>query len=235
MTVSLVAVVIAKASNESQPLQINTNDYSEIDVPQVILSSATIDDTFTPIQSSTTDSDSDAYPTTVLPIKTIENATTVSDIITFNSTKATLPKLYKKADPRKRKIERKSVIISPDLTDWKCPNISSSRNLECGCDMPHTLRCSGDVHSLQVIYENELEELLFKSCCFFNIENRRRTKAIPVYCISARLYPEERDLLKRHKNIRKCFTAWSRHFIGRNKTSSPVSLPGFENATASIR
>lgn len=66
-------------------------------------------------------------------------------------TVAMFGKLYKKADSRKRKIERKSIVISQsDLTEWKCPNISSDRNLECGCDMPHTLRCNGDIHSLGV-------------------------------------------------------------------------------------
>lgn len=152
MTVYLVAAVIAKPSNGSQQLLLNTTD-SEADVPQVILSSATIDDTVTPIQSSTTDSDTDVYLTTTYFINTTENVTAIPDDTISNTTsiKGKLTKLYKKADPRKRKIERKSIIISPDLTDWKCPNISSSRNLECGCDMPHTLRCSGDVHSLQVI------------------------------------------------------------------------------------
>lgn len=147
MTVYLVAAGIAKTSNGSEPLQVNTTD-SEAKVPQVILSSATIDEA--PIRSSSTDSDSDVYLTT--PIF-IESVTTIPEVATSNTTitKTTFPKLYKKADPRKRKIERKSIIIRPDLTDWKCPNISSSRNLECGCDMPHTLRCSGDVHSLQVI------------------------------------------------------------------------------------
>lgn len=54
-------------------------------------------------------------------------------------------KLYNKANSRKRKLE-----LDPDLTDWKCPNISeNSRFLECGCDMPHTLRCSGDIHGLE--------------------------------------------------------------------------------------
>lgn len=54
-------------------------------------------------------------------------------------------KLYNKVNSRKRKLE-----LDPDLTDWKCPNISeNSRFLECGCDMPHTLRCSGDIHGLE--------------------------------------------------------------------------------------
>lgn len=53
-----------------------------------------------------------------------------------------------------KKLSRKSIEVAHDdeTSDWKCPNISQSRNLECGCDMPHTLRCSGDIHSLEVEY-----------------------------------------------------------------------------------
>ncbi|XP_039442057.1 leucine-rich repeat-containing G-protein coupled receptor 4 isoform X2 [Culex pipiens pallens] len=40
-----------------------------------------------------------------------------------------------------------------DLGDWQCPNVSQSSNLECGCDMPHTLRCRGDLHGLELIAE----------------------------------------------------------------------------------
>lgn len=50
----------------------------------------------------------------------------------------------------------KSTLISPPISelnnDWKCPNITHNRNLECGCDMPHILRCSGDVHGLEVSF-----------------------------------------------------------------------------------
>lgn len=36
--------------------------------------------------------------------------------------------------------------------NWKCPNITDNKNsLECGCDVPFTLRCSGDVHGLSLI------------------------------------------------------------------------------------
>lgn len=34
---------------------------------------------------------------------------------------------------------------------WTCPNITDNRSLECGCDVPLTLRCSGDAHSLTLI------------------------------------------------------------------------------------
>lgn len=60
-------------------------------------------------------------------------------------------KVYNKNDLRKRKI--KSTGIDP-YVDWKCPNISeNSRYLECTCDLPQTLRCSGDIHGLQQIAE----------------------------------------------------------------------------------
>lgn len=93
-----------------------------------------------------------------LPAETVSTSLTGNDLkfleqnvtLSTNATDYSRSKLYNKADPRKRKMEKKSIIINPDVTEWKCPNISSNRNLECGCDMPHTLRCSGDVHSLEV-------------------------------------------------------------------------------------
>lgn len=69
-------------------------------------------------------------------------------------TSKSVVKLYNKADSRKRKIERKSIVSDADLAEWHCPNISQSKNLEhlCSCDMPHTLRCSGDIHTLEVTH-----------------------------------------------------------------------------------
>lgn len=37
--------------------------------------------------------------------------------------------------------------------NWKCPNITDNRSLECGCNVRLTLRCSGDVHGLSLIAE----------------------------------------------------------------------------------
>uniref|UniRef100_A0A182J8T0 Uncharacterized protein n=1 Tax=Anopheles atroparvus TaxID=41427 RepID=A0A182J8T0_ANOAO len=45
-------------------------------------------------------------------------------------------------------------LATPDLSDWQCPSVSSSDNLECSCDLPHTLRCSGDLHGLEVIADS---------------------------------------------------------------------------------
>uniref|UniRef100_A0A182NI14 LRRCT domain-containing protein n=1 Tax=Anopheles dirus TaxID=7168 RepID=A0A182NI14_9DIPT len=41
-----------------------------------------------------------------------------------------------------------------DLGDWRCPSVSGGDNLECSCDLPHTLRCSGDLHGLEVIADS---------------------------------------------------------------------------------
>lgn len=83
----------------------------------------------------------------------IQNASTLTNVtIAVPKSSATFSgKLYNKTDLRKRKIKSASI---DSIADWKCPNISeNSRYLECGCDMPQTLRCSGDIHGLQQIAE----------------------------------------------------------------------------------
>lgn len=58
-------------------------------------------------------------------------------------------KTFNKIDFRKRKV--KSVVIDQTV-DWMCPIMTeNSQYLECGCDLPHTLRCSGDIHGLEQI------------------------------------------------------------------------------------
>ncbi|CAH1163355.1 unnamed protein product [Phaedon cochleariae] len=44
-----------------------------------------------------------------------------------------------------------SAIPSPGTDEWKCPEIAEQPVLECSCDMPHTLRCTGDRSALAVI------------------------------------------------------------------------------------
>lgn len=96
--------------------------------------------------SSTTDET--ITPTTAKPTVT----TTKDKPIYLNKPLPLMsPKLYNKANSRKRKMDDKSIFYRPDVMEWKCPNISQSRNLECGCDIPHTLRCSGDIHGLELI------------------------------------------------------------------------------------
>lgn len=54
----------------------------------------------------------------------------------------------------KKSLERKEEILNANTNssdDWMCPNITHNRNLECGCDIKYTLRCSGDVHGLELI------------------------------------------------------------------------------------
>ncbi|XP_034478349.1 slit homolog 3 protein [Drosophila innubila] len=66
-------------------------------------------------------------------------------------------KYFNKSSPKKRKAEEVSSLPLPVDSDgqleWKCPNISGSRSaeLECGCDLPHTLRCNIDLHGLLLL------------------------------------------------------------------------------------
>lgn len=61
-------------------------------------------------------------------------------------------------DKKNSMLLKKSLSVSQSRlaedSSWKCPNITDNRSLECGCDMPLTLRCSGDVHSLSLIAES---------------------------------------------------------------------------------
>lgn len=61
--------------------------------------------------------------------------------------------MFNKTFPGKRKLNKKS-ILEPEInssTEWKCPNITRTHDVECGCDLPHTLRCSGNLHGLEMI------------------------------------------------------------------------------------
>ncbi|XP_058836323.1 uncharacterized protein LOC131692928 [Topomyia yanbarensis] len=65
-------------------------------------------------------------------------------------------KYVNKGEFGKKRFDKKSILVTPqavDMADWQCPNISQNANLECGCDMPHTLRCRGDLHGLELIAE----------------------------------------------------------------------------------
>ncbi|RZC37961.1 slit -like 1 protein, partial [Asbolus verrucosus] len=42
-------------------------------------------------------------------------------------------------------------IPAPGPEAWKCPKISEQPVVECSCDMPHTLRCTGDKSAMTII------------------------------------------------------------------------------------
>ncbi|XP_065367812.1 toll-like receptor 3 [Calliphora vicina] len=66
-------------------------------------------------------------------------------------------KFVNKGSPKKKykeAVDVSSIPIDDDSTEWRCPNITGSRSLECACDLPHTLRCNGDVHGLTKLAEN---------------------------------------------------------------------------------
>ena len=46
-----------------------------------------------------------------------------------------------------------SAVPAPGADPWKCPEIAEQPAVECSCDMPHTLRCTGDKTAMQIIGE----------------------------------------------------------------------------------
>lgn len=44
-----------------------------------------------------------------------------------------------------------SAVPAPGIDPWICPEIAEQPTVECSCDMPHTLRCTGDRSALQII------------------------------------------------------------------------------------
>ncbi|KAL9916145.1 leucine-rich tendon-specific protein isoform 1-T1 [Glossina fuscipes fuscipes] len=75
--------------------------------------------------------------------------------ITSSATLKQTAKFFNKSSSKKRKtVDVSSIPIGDSSTEWRCPNITGMRSLECGCDLPHTLRCNGDLHGLGVLADN---------------------------------------------------------------------------------
>lgn len=87
---------------------------------------------------------------------TISNASLSNDQRGIISPKTFTHKYVNKSDKKSLQLQKKSLEDQKNngesVDGWVCPNITQNRNLdvECGCDMPLTLRCSGDVHGLGV-------------------------------------------------------------------------------------
>lgn len=45
---------------------------------------------------------------------------------------------------------------------WTCPEITQQPVVECSCDMPHTLRCSGSRGAMQIIGTQHKYQEIFK-------------------------------------------------------------------------
>lgn len=118
-----------------------------------------LEDSTTSSSTSTTSStipSSVTSPTT--PTAYVVSAAAVPALVAGRGkSKSTSGKYVNKSSPRKRKAEQVSSLPLPvddALMEWKCPNITGTRNaeLECGCDLPHTLRCNIDLHGMMVRY-----------------------------------------------------------------------------------
>lgn len=47
--------------------------------------------------------------------------------------------------------ESKELVKAISSNEWKCPEIAEQPVVECSCDMPHTLRCTGDKTAMGTI------------------------------------------------------------------------------------
>uniref|UniRef100_A0A1A9WWJ0 LRRCT domain-containing protein n=1 Tax=Glossina brevipalpis TaxID=37001 RepID=A0A1A9WWJ0_9MUSC len=75
--------------------------------------------------------------------------------VTSSSTLKQTAKFFNKSSSKKRKtVDVSSIPIGDSGIEWRCPNITGVRSLECGCDLPHTLRCNGDLHGLGILADN---------------------------------------------------------------------------------
>lgn len=79
------------------------------------------------------------------------------------------------ADKKNSMLLKKSLSVSQAKAaedgSWKCPNITDNRSLECGCDVPLTLRCSGDVHGLKLIADGLRKTSSFVSILDCTLKN----------------------------------------------------------------
>lgn len=46
-----------------------------------------------------------------------------------------------------------SAVPAPGIEEWICPEIQVKPFVECNCDMPHTLRCTGNESAFKIISE----------------------------------------------------------------------------------
>ena len=98
----------------------------------------------------------------------------------FNVKSSPKPKYVNKsasnADKKSSLILRKNLSLTQSKLiedgNWKCPNITDNRSLECGCDVPLTLRCSGaDVHALSLIADGMRNSKSFVSILDCTLRN----------------------------------------------------------------
>ncbi|XP_017051124.1 uncharacterized protein LOC108094837 [Drosophila ficusphila] len=114
--------------------------------------------------STTTTSTTTSSPPIIIAAPTTPSAYVVSAaavpalVSGRGKQKSSSGKFVNKSSPRKRKAEQVSSLPLPvddGLIEWKCPNITGTQNaeLECGCDLPHTLRCNIDLHGMMLLSE----------------------------------------------------------------------------------
>ncbi|XP_076633681.1 leucine-rich tendon-specific protein [Colletes latitarsis] len=82
-------------------------------------------------------------------VSTMTSYTTLSSLNIVEETTVNSSNVVKSPDEENDKDSAHASSPSPD-TVWECPNITKP-GIECSCDFPHTLRCTGDRTTLQII------------------------------------------------------------------------------------
>lgn len=110
---------------------------------------ATENDATTSMSSTITTTTMSTKSTTVrMTMTTIATEGNASTFATASTTVATPVTVTMQNDGISTNMSNASS-SSPDVV-WECPNITKA-GVECSCDFPHTLRCTGDRTALQVI------------------------------------------------------------------------------------
>ncbi|XP_011689238.1 PREDICTED: uncharacterized protein LOC105450861 isoform X2 [Wasmannia auropunctata] len=91
--------------------------------------------------------------TTSTSIPTITEENALSSSVTVTTQDDGIPKNLSHVSPSPLPSPSPSSLSSFSDTAWECPNITKA-GVECSCDFPHTLRCTGDRTALQTISEH---------------------------------------------------------------------------------
>lgn len=103
--------------------------------------------------------------TTINKISTTTSASMVITTSSLNKAEKTMVNSSNTVKSQNEKnVQDPSHAFSPSDMVWECPNITKA-GVECSCDFPHTLRCTGDRTALQVIFVQHLSRNILSHIC----------------------------------------------------------------------
>lgn len=116
-----------------------------------------------------------------------------------------------------------SAVPAPGVEKWKCPEISEQPVVECSCDMPHTLRCTGDRNAMKIIGAFVIYRLDYNLKFFLSVNRAsaaiiRRRSRIPLG-----LYSTKRKFTSR-SSPRRGGPPRSSHILRRNQRNTQLGF-----------